>query len=91
MPFRKYDIVCDNTTMRQRLVRDKIRKPSLIETDNRIDSKNRNYVLEVRKSPRAPQYEVHYQPARTEGIQAVGFKEKLTKIKCDKNLKHSKI
>ena len=81
MPFRKYDIVCDNTTMRQRLVRDKIRKPSLIETDNKIYSRNRNYVLEVRKSPRAPQYEVHYQPARTEGIQAVGFKEKLTKNK----------
>ena len=73
MPFRHYKLVCDNETMRQKLVREKIRKVSLIEKDDKVDV-NRNYVCEVRKSPRAPQYEVHYQPVRTEGIQAVGVR-----------------
>ena len=72
MPFRKYQLVCDNNRMREKLLREKIRKVSLIETDDTLDLRNRNFVCEVRKSPRAPQYEIHYQPVKVEGIQAVG-------------------
>ena len=75
MSFRKYQLVWDNERMREKITRDKIRKVSLIEADDKFNfGNNKNYVCEVRKSPRAPQYEVHYnQPTKVEGIRAVGL------------------
>ncbi|XP_045205060.2 uncharacterized protein LOC123557580 isoform X5 [Mercenaria mercenaria] len=72
MPLRKYYLVGDGTAidMRQKLAREKmIRSVSITSSGENVGSMKSNYICEVRKSPRAPEYEVHYVKTKKDGIQ----------------------
>lgn len=78
MPYRKYRLVGDGTAinMRQKLAREKIiRNICITSNGENMDYVKSDYICEVRKSPRAPEYVVHYVKTRKDGIQMVGFNE----------------
>lgn len=77
MPSRKYYLVGDGTAinMRQKLAREKmIRRVSITSNGEHVGSIKSNYFCEVRKSPRAPEYVVHYVKTKANGIQLVKHK-----------------
>lgn len=75
MPSRKYYLVGDGTAinMRQKLAREKAIRSVLITCGDNVSSVKSNYICEVTKSPRAPEYVVHYVKTRRDGIQMVGL------------------
>ena len=79
MPSRKYYLVQDkavDNTMKPKLRRDKIRDVSISNSEDLSDtgsSVKSGFICEVRKSPRAPEYEVHYIKTKKDGLKEVGI------------------
>ncbi|XP_060565929.1 NK-tumor recognition protein-like isoform X1 [Ruditapes philippinarum] len=74
MPMRKYYLVGDGTAinMRQKLARERaIRSVSITSNGENVGDIKSGYVCEVRKSPRAPEYEVHYVKTKRDGIKMI--------------------
>lgn len=80
MPARRYSLVCDATAinMRQKLAREKmIRSVGLrCSGGDEINPGKYHYYCEVKKSPRAPEYVIHYVKTKKDGIQMIKRRKK---------------
>ena len=76
MPLRKYYLVGDGTVinMRQKLARERnIRSVSITSNGENVGDIKSDYICEVKKSPRAPEYEIHYVKTKKDGIKMVSL------------------